>query len=245
MNIQNKFKLIFQSIFFPIFIYIVIQILLAYVLMPLNTMIITGIGAIFTIPVLILYSKTISKNFLTFSFKINKRLFVYILGISLSLNLIGNIFILITNIFQNDKIAIEVQNSINSINIYLSILITVFIVPLVEELIFRGYIYRGMYNISNFFIASIVSSLLFSIIHFNISQGIYAFLAGVVISYVYYLSNNFLICYIIHLIMNFFSFFLNVTVLNTKNQYFVLMISIVLLMMSLYSITKYYKEISK
>ena len=242
MDILKKIKIFLKVAILPIFIYFFITILITFIcniFNYLNSIVITGIAALITIPVLLFIGRFKYDSLIVYSFNIDKKNLLYILAISISLNLIGNILLTVTNILPNDKFALEVNREIMSVNIYLSMLITVIIIPLVEEIIFRGYIYRGIYKISNFLIASIVSSLFFAVIHFNISQGIYAFLAGFVLSYIYYKTNNFLYCYITHFFMNATSFILNVNLLNSKYLIFVLVVAIFLFFISIYSFFKY------
>lgn len=61
-------------------------------------------------------------------------------------------------------------------------LYTVLFAPVVEELIFRGLILRGMEKYGKVF-AILISSILFGLFHGNIVQGPYAFAVGLVLGY--------------------------------------------------------------
>lgn len=57
--------------------------------------------------------------------------------------------------------------------------------PVIEELLFRGLVYRGFKVLWGGNIAMLASSLLFGAYHGNLVQGLYAFLVGTLLIYVY------------------------------------------------------------
>lgn len=59
------------------------------------------------------------------------------------------------------------------------------IVPIAEELIYRGIVYNRVKKYSNDKIAIIVSALAFGIFHFNLVQIVFAGVMGIVLAYVY------------------------------------------------------------
>lgn len=61
----------------------------------------------------------------------------------------------------------------------------VIVTPVVEELVFRGLVFRRMKEYTSFWPAAIVSSVLFGLYHMNLVQGIYAFLFGIIICLLY------------------------------------------------------------
>jgi uncharacterized protein len=70
-------------------------------------------------------------------------------------------------------------------SLLIKILVTVVIVPILEETLYRGII-AGQLNIMyGEFVAIIISALLFGIMHANIVQFIYAFLVGLPMGYTY------------------------------------------------------------
>lgn len=74
--------------------------------------------------------------------------------------------------------------------------------PIAEELIFRGVILKYAKDNAPFIIANILQAALFGVFHGNIIQGIYAFLLGMVIGYIYYLSGSVIPCVIVHMSVN-------------------------------------------
>lgn len=59
------------------------------------------------------------------------------------------------------------------------------IIPVCEELVYRGLIYMRMRQYLNVNIAMVASALIFAFVHGNLVQGIYGFLVGILFAYVY------------------------------------------------------------
>ena len=76
------------------------------------------------------------------------------------------------------------------------------IVPIVEELIFRGLIYRRLRERWPVFPAMLVSALLFGIYHGNIVQGIYGAVAGLALSFIYEAYGSLKAPVFTHMVMN-------------------------------------------
>ncbi|WP_068598179.1 CPBP family intramembrane glutamic endopeptidase [Vaginella massiliensis] len=81
--------------------------------------------------------------------------------------------------------------------------------PIFEEIIFRGFILRGMLkNGSNPWVAIVLSGLIFGAAHLNPWQFIGAGILGAVFGYVYYRTQSLLLCILLHAINNTISFVL-------------------------------------
>ena len=70
-------------------------------------------------------------------------------------------------------------------NLWVVIFGTVIVAPVVEELVFRGVIFRRMRDDHGFLISAVVGSATFGLIHFNLVQGIFGFFMGLVFSFIY------------------------------------------------------------
>jgi hypothetical protein len=64
-------------------------------------------------------------------------------------------------------------------------LVAAVIIPCMEELIFRGLIFRRMRTYAIFSLAALISAVLFGIYHMNLLQFIYATCLGLLLAYVY------------------------------------------------------------
>lgn len=70
------------------------------------------------------------------------------------------------------------------------VLYVVFLAPALEELVFRGLILGLLSKIAPFIIANITQALAFAIYHGNIVQGVYAFILGLFIGCLLYITEN-------------------------------------------------------
>ena len=78
----------------------------------------------------------------------------------------------------------ETAGVLYSTNIWLELAVLGLIVPITEELIFRGVVYERMKRCFSLKMAAFLCSLFFGVYHGNVSQGIYAFLLGLLLVYV-------------------------------------------------------------
>lgn len=97
-----------------------------------------------------------------------------------------------------------ISYNLNLINYLISIISLVILPAIVEELLFRGLIFKGLKQNGKFF-ACFISSLMFSIYHMSIFQTIYPLLFGLVLSVIMYHENNILYCILMHATNNLLS----------------------------------------
>lgn len=91
--------------------------------------------------------------------------------------------------------------------IFFYFILILIVVPFSEEMFFRYVIFSHLRNIKfSFLKASMISSLLFSIGHFN--KFLFAFCIGVFLCYVYEKEKNKFINFFIHSLTNLFAFFI-------------------------------------
>ena len=211
-----------------------------------NSIIITGISAI--IFFLIFYFKNF-KNFLssvnTEEKEFDKNNTKHILMLSFGSSLFFNILLLYVLPFtQNNEKVMQMSEEIYNMNIFLAIFIVSIIIPLTEELLMRGYIYNSFKFIFNDYVGIFGSALLFGIIHGNITQGIYAFILGIMLAVIYKTYKNIKYCFIFHISANFFILLLGPIMVLTdiRGKIFLLFISFSIMVLSIYRIYLYYKN---
>lgn len=147
---------------------------------------------------LVFFSK--SEQSLTWKSKTNPFLTVLIgSGLALFLNLVfANISSFINGVFGSKSI-----NASNLItDIFVVDLLTIAIIPAIfEEMIFRGLIFT---SIRKFGLREALfgSSLIFSLAHLNINQGIFAFISGYVLALSYEVSGKLIYPILIHMVNN-------------------------------------------
>ena len=81
--------------------------------------------------------------------------------------------------------------------------------PFLEEIIFRRVIFGGVYQKTNFWIAAIVSALVFAAVHNEFEHLLIYMMPAFVFSYLYYRTKRILTPMIAHLLMNGFVVILN------------------------------------
>ena len=143
------------------------------------------------------------------SVKENLKFFDFI---QLVIGIVGIMFIgslvsgFVTDII-NAQLGIEVEdtlsNLVNELDIWTVIIVFVIIGPIFEELIFRKIFIDtiGKYNIR---LAIFISAASFSLFHGNITQAIYTFGGGLILSWVYAKTKNFIYPVLLHMSLNFF-----------------------------------------
>ncbi|WP_373599237.1 CPBP family intramembrane glutamic endopeptidase [Paraclostridium bifermentans] len=125
--------------------------------------------------------------------------YIILLGIGLS-SVISLIIDPLVSIFPS---YIEVSNEMSSkINSVVSVLCVVILVPIFEEIVFRGIIFDHLKRNYSLVTAIIVQALLFGLVHGNIVQGIYTFLAGIVFVLANIYCGSILGSIILHIIFN-------------------------------------------
>lgn len=85
------------------------------------------------------------------------------------------------------------------------------ITPVTEELLFRGLVYRRFKEFTPIIPAMVWASLVFALLHGNLVQGIYAFIAGFLLCYVYERYNSIAAPVIMHMSSNLVAVFASET----------------------------------
>ncbi len=165
-----------------------------------------------------LFMKYVNKEkFINLGFQIENRLkeFLYGIAIGALIMAIGYLVLLFINEIIFDKIIFDIKEILLSILIYT-------IVAIMEEVLFRGYILRNLMISFNKYVALIISSLLFSLIHgSNPNMDLFSFfdlfLAGILLGISYIYTKNLWFPIALHFSWNLFQTFLgfNVSGLNS------------------------------
>lgn len=108
---------------------------------------------------------------------------VIILGITSCIGI--NNLISVSGLIELFPGFLEVAEAIYGGGILLQIISVAIIVPILEELLFRGIVYKRLRGYMKTEIAIVVSALFFGLFHLNVVQGLYAFIIGLLLAYVY------------------------------------------------------------
>lgn len=79
----------------------------------------------------------------------------------------------------------NVQSNLAGSSVILQFLVLGILTPILEELLFRGVIYKRLKMYCDVSVAAYIAAIIFAIAHFNLIQGLYAFILGIVLSYIY------------------------------------------------------------
>ena len=83
-----------------------------------------------------------------------------------------------------------------------TILVSAVGAPIIEEILFRGIVFKSLKKVSPVWVAIIVSSVLFGAYHMNIVQTIYASCMGIVAAIIYEKKNNLIFPILVHITNN-------------------------------------------
>lgn len=105
------------------------------------------------------------------------------------------------NLIPEDPVITETWEILSNSMIYL-LFTTSIAAPIIEEIFFRGVIFRGLLKNYSPKTAIIVSAIIFGVIHGNIHQFITASILGMFLAYVYYKTDSIYLAIFIHFINN-------------------------------------------
>lgn len=97
---------------------------------------------------------------------------------------------------------LEATENIYSIPFGSQLLYTGILIPILEELIFRGGVFRLLRRWMNFPFAMILSALIFGIYHWNLVQFVYATLCGLLLAYLCEIFGTVFASIMAHMSMN-------------------------------------------
>lgn len=141
-------------------------------------------------------------------------LFCIISGASICLAL--NNWIALSGISRVITTYEEVSKRIYSGNIIVMTINVVFVAACMEEVLFRGLLYRQLKDRFGVLAGGVLSALLFGILHGNFVQGLYAFLIGILLVYSYERYQSMAAPILIHISANFISVIATETTIMSK-----------------------------
>ena len=140
-----------------------------------------------------------------------------------------------------DSLLVELGAKINTLdyplttkNYFISIISLVLAPAIVEELIFRGLIFKGLKKHGKFF-SIFLNGIMFSIFHMAISQTIYPLLMGMVFAVIMYYENNIYYCITAHLVNNFLTLtlsYFNISLIVNSVSYIILAVILLLVFLT-------------
>ena len=108
---------------------------------------------------------------------------VFVLGMSAAVSV--NVIVSLSQIARFSPKYQQVSEVIYSGGLFMEIVSAVIAAPILEELFFRGMIYKRLRDMINVKAAVVISALFFGTFHGNLVQFVYAFIIGLMLAYVY------------------------------------------------------------
>lgn len=188
-----------------------------------NTLLIIVIILVIFLPILYLGFKKYKKNN---KLKLNNVTMIILLGMSISL--IYNISMYnLNNIFHFTN-----QFKISKLSIIVQIISSGIIGPILEEILFRGIVYNKLKEFNPPMKSIIIATLIFSLMHTNFVNMIYAFIISFMLIYVYEKYKTLKAPILLHITSNItIILFIYVLVKNSFINYILLFLSLVILIL--------------
>lgn len=148
---------------------------------------ILGVGALITIPIMLfLYYRDLKKRKI-YQMPQNKKApmskYVLVVLFAGALSMVVNSLILIGNLGNYSTGYQEVSESLYSASMGVMLVCSGFLVPVAEELVFRGLVYRRMREDTPVLPAMIGTALVFGAFHGNMVQMLYGVIMGMALAY--------------------------------------------------------------
>ncbi len=121
-----------------------------------------------------------------------------------------NMLILYSGICRLSPAYSNAVTHLYAVDIFWGVILYGLIAPVIEEVLFRGIIYRRIRRFSgDILAATLVSSLLFALYHGNLVQGVYAFAIGLIFALIYEWTGIIFIPVLLHATANLCIYLLN------------------------------------
>lgn len=165
-----------------------------------------------------------------------KKLLIYILIAIISFFMLSPVINCCDFLFVNLGIQLNVlPYELNLQNFLFSIVSLVILPAICEELLFRGFIFKGLKPIGKSF-SILMSALFFALFHMSIDQFLYPFLMGLLLGVIMHRENNILYCIVVHLVNNFLSLIFSywgISLFSNHIWFFILAIALLIIFLAL------------
>lgn len=137
--------------------------------------------------------------------------YVLILGLGVAICAGANCLMVMANLAFSSETYQQTSAALYAASVPVQFLCLGIIIPLSEELMFRGVLYKRYKEYNKFLSAALYSTLLFSLIHGTMVQFVYTFILGIFLAYVYEKYGSFKAPLILHITVNMVSLILTNT----------------------------------
>lgn len=130
-----------------------------------------------------------------------------IIVVAVCLNIAFNNIISLTPLKDWSASYSDVETSIYSAALLWQVISAGIIAPILEEIVFRGILFRNYRASLGAWPAIILSAVIFGLMHYNLVQFVYAFLLGIFFAYLVEKTGELWTCILAHITANMFSLF--------------------------------------
>ncbi len=102
-----------------------------------------------------------------------------------SSSMAGSGLLYVTGVYDNDGMYSDITSMITEANFLLTVFAVVIVAPIMEEILFRGLIFKNLRRKYSFWVAALATTLIFVIAHANLYQGLAIFPVALFFSYLY------------------------------------------------------------
>lgn len=131
---------------------------------------------------------------------VNTYMFSVLAVIGLALGI--NLFFALTGLTDKAAAFTQLQDQSYQVPLVLALVLYGGVAPVAEEILFRGIVYNRMKNYAGMKAAALISALLFAVFHGNLVSGIYAFVIGYLLAYLYEKTGKFYMAALAHMVAN-------------------------------------------
>lgn len=127
-------------------------------------------------------------------------LFTVVIAILIGVG-VNNLVILLMPVSQSQGFA-EANEALFGSSFWLQMLNSALVTPVLEEMLYRGVIYKRMSRVTKEWIAIVASSCIFGFMHFNVIQFVYASILGMVLAMLIRVTGHFYVAVLGHIAAN-------------------------------------------
>lgn len=183
----------------------------AYETLNKNVVLISGIAAVISIPI---FYRMLNKEWMKRPYRLQTlkpvyKKYIYVALVAVGLTVAFNLGVNAFEFFRYDVDYARIARGIYSEPLYLQVLVIGFLMPISEELMFRGLIFERISNYGSETSGVILTSLLFGLYHGTMIQLIYAFVFSLLMIFAYKRCGSFRAPMVFHIVSNLSSLAMN------------------------------------
>lgn len=176
----------------------------SYDMLDNNIVFISGISALAAIPILkrMLGREWLKRPYLIQESEPKAKKYLFVFMAAAGMTVAANLLINALEVFKYAADYAQTARDMYAEPLYIQVIVIGILMPVMEELIFRGLIYERVSNFSGEASGILLTSAIFGIYHGNLVQGVYAFCFSFLMIYAYKRTGSFLAPISFHIVSN-------------------------------------------